>query len=239
MTDVLGRTIFQILSASKGLILLPILARAYGAEGYGIWSQVCITAALVSPLVNLRLNEAVVRYLSGIEIHRQRGRAFFSCVLVTWGLSAGVLVAGALALRGISLGMFGDPNLERFVLLFLGLLLAGVSFSLATSYYRAVSRITTNTVLNVVEMMATLAATAIIAVWLRGRIETVLAVSIAITVTLSAVCLWDIARREGGFCFSSTWVKKFLRYSLPLVPAAALYWVVNSSDRFVKIGRAS
>lgn len=231
--DVLGRAVFQILSALKGLILLPLIAREYGVTGYGIWSQISITAALLGPLASLRLNEAVVRYLSGIDPGPRRGRVFFSCAIVTWALSAVILLAGGLGVRGLSVGMFGDPNLGRYVLLLLGVLVSSVSFSLTMAYYRAISRITTNTVLSTIEMFATLAALIVVTGLLHGALEHALLVMIAIDLVLSVACLLDILRRDGGFGFSGSWVMKLLRYSLPLVPTAALYWVVDSSDRFV------
>jgi len=231
--DVVGRAAFQVLSVVKGLVVLPLVARAYGASGYGIWTQISITVALAAPLVSLRLNEAVVRYLSGIEPGTRRGRAFFTTIIVTWGLSVVLLIVGVLTVRGVSVAMFDDPGLTRYAFLALGMLVVSVSYSMATAYYRATSRISVNTFLNTIETLAVLAAVFGIAGWMKGSLDVVLLALIGIDVVLSAGCLIDIARREGGFGLSREWIGKFLRYSLPLIPTVALYWVVSSSDRFV------
>lgn len=231
--DVLGRTLLQTLSALRGVILLPLLARAYGAAGYGVWSQVTLTAALVAPLVNLRLNEAVVRYLGGIEPGAPRRHAFNSCLVVTWGLGGLALLLGTFGAPLLARAMFGDPSMERFVLLFLGLLVAGVSFGLATSYYRAISHITINTGLQAAELLLSLAAATVFSLVLRLPLESVLAAIIGINLVLSVACVLDIARREGGLGVDWRWMRRLLKYSLPLMPAAALYWIIDSSDRFV------
>ena len=49
----------------KGLIILPFLTRLFPRELYGVWGQVIVVKIVLSGLVTLRLETAVVRYLSG------------------------------------------------------------------------------------------------------------------------------------------------------------------------------
>ena len=131
-----------------------------------------------------------------------------------------LIIGGIAGIRGLSVAMFGNSNMTEFVLLFLALLVADVSFGMASSYYRAVSRIAVNTLLQTIELLVTLAAVVMVPLLLHGSLVTTLVVLIAATLLLTLACLVDIALHDGGFGLSATVVRKLLRYHLPLVPTA-------------------
>ncbi|MCK4731610.1 MAG: oligosaccharide flippase family protein, partial [Methanophagales archaeon] len=56
--------ITNLLVNLRGLILIPILTKTLGAEGYGLWAQVIVTIALITPLVTLGLSSAMIRFLA-------------------------------------------------------------------------------------------------------------------------------------------------------------------------------
>ena len=49
----------------KALIILPLLTRLFPRELYGVWGQIAAVKIVLSGLVTLRLETAIVRYLSG------------------------------------------------------------------------------------------------------------------------------------------------------------------------------
>ena len=54
----------NIITALKGLILLPILAKTLGAEYYGIWALILAAISLLMPLALLQLGFAMTRFLA-------------------------------------------------------------------------------------------------------------------------------------------------------------------------------
>jgi len=232
--DVAVRLAFQVLNALKGLLYLPLISKQFGAHGYGIWSQIIISIALFSPALTLRLDGALARYLGGTSSSEERRRAFFGSLAVVWSLSLAVVVVGVLAMRPLALLMFGDRSLHLYVALFLFLLATRVNLKFILAFYRAIGAIKLYSALQTVQLASGLLALAILTTTgQHGLIESLLAF-IAIDVALATGVLIDIARRVGFSLRPDLAVlKKYLGYSLPLVPAVALYWVVNSSDRYV------
>jgi len=232
--DVAVRLAFQVLNALKGLLYLPLISKQFGAHGYGIWSQIMISIALFSPVLTLRLDGALARYLGGTSSNEERRRAFFGSLGVVWSLSLVVVVVGLLVMRSLALLMFGDGSLHLYVALFLLLLTTRVNLKFILAFYRATGAIKLYSALQTVQLATGLLALAILTkTGQHGLIGSLLAF-IAIDVVLATGVLIDIARRVGFSLRPDLAVlKKYLRYSLPLVPAVALYWVVNSSDRYV------
>jgi len=234
VSDVAVRATFQVLNALKGLLYLPLISKQFGADGYGIWSQIIITIALFTPVLTVRLDGALARYLGGTVVRAERRKGFFSSVTVVWLLSVIVLSVGLLMMRPLSLLMFSDASLHVYAVLFLFLLVTRVNLKFALAYYRAVGAIKLYSGLQAIQIATGLLALALLTIIARrGLVESFIAF-ISIDIVLIVVVLIDIVRRVG---FSPkpdlVLLKKYLRYSLPLVPAVALYWVVNSSDRYV------
>ena len=233
-TDVVVRALFQVLNAFKGLLYLPLISKQFGAEGYGIWSQIIITVTLFSPVLTLRLGDAIVRYFGSVKDLGERGRSFFSAAVVVWLISAAVSFGGLLASRPIALIMFGDSSLHPYVILFLGLLVVRVNLGFTLSYYRSMSAIRLYSAFQAIEILANLTALALLTLFFHKGLVEVLGAFIAIDFSLILGLLGNITRREGiSLSPDYTVLKKYLRYSLPLVPTVALYWIINSGDRYV------
>ena len=149
-------------------------------------------------------------------------------------MSLGVSISGLLASRPISAVMFNTSSLGSYVVLFLGLLVMRVNLTFMLSYYRSISAIKLYTIFQTVEILTDLTALAVLTLFFHRGLLEVLAAFIAIDFCLVLYLLVDVIRREGiSLIPDYTVLKKYLRYGLPLVPAAALYWVVNSGDRYV------
>ncbi|MCK5434976.1 MAG: oligosaccharide flippase family protein, partial [Dehalococcoidales bacterium] len=54
----------QIIIGLRGLIILPILTKTLGASSYGIWALVMVTIALLQPIIQLGLGNALLRFFS-------------------------------------------------------------------------------------------------------------------------------------------------------------------------------
>ncbi len=234
VSDVAVRGLFQVLNALKGLLYLPLISKQFGAHGYGIWSQVIITITLFSPILNLGLGDAVVRYLGSINDQSKRARSFFSAAAVVWLISIVAFLSGLFASRPIAQLMFNDSSLINYVVVFLGLLVMRVNLTFVLSYYYSISSIRLYTAFQTIEILADLVALMLLTLFFHKGLFEALEAFIAIDFCLILYLLIDVFRREGVSLHPDSMVlKKYLRYGLPLVPTVALAWVINSSDRFV------
>jgi len=233
-SDVAVRGLFQMLNALKGLLLLPLIAKLFGATGYGIWSQVTLTITLLAPLLTLRLDSALVRYLGGFADRRERASAFFGSAAVVWMMSLGIFALGLVAKDSIAQIMFADPGLSAFSVLFVLFLVARGNLTFVLSYYRAKSAIRLYTVLQTVQIVGEVAILYGLSLLCSSDLADALLALIFVDGVLLIGMLGDIIRRD-GFALRIPWpaFKRLFRYSLPLIPAGAMYWVVNSSDRYV------
>jgi len=232
--DVGVRTLFQSVNALKGLLLLPLIAKLFGPTGYGIWAQVMLTIPLLAPLLMLRLDSGLVRYLGGMSDREQRMQTFFGSAVLVWTISFIVVVLVLTARRAIAQIMFADPGLSSFSVLFALLLAARVNLTFVLCYYRAMSAIWLYTILQTVQVIGEVGVIYGLSLLGSGRLGDALVALVVVDSVLLIGMLGDIIRRD-GFSVEIPWhtLGRILRYSAPLIAAGAMYWVVDSSDRYV------
>ncbi len=230
-SDVVVRVGFQILNGLKGLAFLPLISRQFGAEAFAIWSQIYITVTLLTPIINLRLNDALVRYLGSSE---DRARMLAATATLTMGVSGLVVVVGWLLRHLLAAVVFADKALSDFAVLLVGMLLVRANMQWVLAYFRSLSAIRTHTAIQVVQIVGELLVLTVVPVLLGQRLELAIAVIIGVDLSILTGAILVIARRE-GFSLSPDWsaLKRLLQYSFPLIATAVLYWIVNSFDRFV------
>lgn len=231
--NILARVANEILQKGRALMILPLISRLFGAAAYGIWSQIGVTIALFVSILSLRLEAALVRYTAGLQSSEEKTQAIFSSLLATLVIGSSVLTIGVMTRQSLAVVMFANAELSAYVLLFLGLLFARSGLSVALAYHHAHSRIAFYTTvqggLALLEFLGLL-----ISAWIvRSSFEVAILVILLIDIAAFLVLVVDILRRERRVSFSLPLLAKLLRYSLPLVPAIALAWVISASDRYV------
>ena len=50
--NVLARVANEVLQTARALMVLPLISQLFGAEAYGIWSQIGVTIALLVPILS-------------------------------------------------------------------------------------------------------------------------------------------------------------------------------------------
>src|SRR3989344_8200353 len=70
----------KLVTSFRGLILLPLLTKAVGVVGYGIWSQISITIGLLSPFIMLNLTASTVRFLTSEQDHKKVAKGIFTVI---------------------------------------------------------------------------------------------------------------------------------------------------------------
>ena len=80
--------IAQLLSALSGIILLPIITKLLGAQNYGVWTQVLVTAGLITPIALLSLPYTLVRFLAGEKDKKEIQDGIWSVFVVIFVVSS-------------------------------------------------------------------------------------------------------------------------------------------------------
>ena len=230
--DVVVRLATQVILNLRGIIFLPLIAQTMGKVQYGIWSQIMITLTLLTPIMTLRLEAAVVRYLSSKTGH-DVARDFFPLLLVVWSLLLVLMGLGFAFRESLALALFGDTELVLFVSLFLIFLFFRTSMQFLLNYYRTFKRMTKYSAIELYAAFLEIGL-ALYIVLSGGTLANVL---VPFVVVEALVVLWLLVDIVGQIGFPSelkfSRAFRYIKYSLPLIINRSLNWIVESSDRFL------
>lgn len=115
LTDYLAVMISIAFYSLRPLVLIPVILSNMGTTSYGIWAQILATSMLLSPLISLRLNNVLTRYLSGTEDGRHLSGAFLMATFVV------IVSVGVIFFTGIWMGeplawlIYGNSEYTRFL----------------------------------------------------------------------------------------------------------------------------
>jgi len=232
--DVAVRFLGQAVHALKGLIFLPLIARSFGESAYGIWAQISLTVVLLQPLLTLRMDSALVRYLVSASkgAERKQALAFVNSVVCVSGT---ILLLLAWAFRdGFSLILFGQQSLAEFAAPLAGLLVAQATLSVSVAYFRALGQLKLCTAIQVGSSIGSIAVVTIAVQGFGANLHQAV-IAWAISTGLSSIIARIfIARNRGAWSvrIHQRTARRFLRYGLPLIPAAVAAWIIEYSDRY-------
>lgn len=95
------KMVADVAARGAGLVTFPIVARAFGADGYGALTQLFLVVGFLAPVASFGLGNAMTRFVSGVVWTTQlRGAVKRAVVLV---LFAGTLVTVLVAWRAESI----------------------------------------------------------------------------------------------------------------------------------------
>lgn len=232
--DVVIRFITEGLLRVRALIFLPIIAKFLGVDDYAIWTQVGITLSLLTPLLMLRLESACVRYLGSVEDREELGRRFFSMFALILGILLLVCATLYSLSEEVSLLLFGEREYDLIARLFSIYLFATVTRTFLQNYYRTVNRTKTYSWIQMVQSFSEIGLIAFFILYIGTGIEGAFYAVILVNVVVAGAVLADVIRELGlRFDLRGGALGNYIRFSLPLIPAGALYWLINLSDRYV------
>ena len=222
--------ITNLLVNLRGLILIPILAKTLGAEGYGLWAQVIVTIALITPLVTLGLSSAMIRFLAAERDRKEIQEGFYSsAVLIFFG---SVLASAILFIfsEPIAASLFGGATevvkLIAVIIPFWNL--DTTLFSLFTAF----NQMKRYSIFRIAETFGEVGLVAYMVLsgfGIYGAVISILIIRIVIILLMSVLVIREIGVRIPDF----SKLKSYLHYGLPLVPSIIFAWIAASSDRYV------
>ena len=207
------------------VVLTPLYTRTLTTAEFGIVELVVQTANLLMPLVSLGINQAVLRF--GMDGETDRGS------VLTTGLAVNIIgfLIFLLFFPVVRLiPAFGDYALLVYLFIFC-----------ATTHYlfaycvKSMHRATLFTICVIIGTAITVVLDILfLAVWDMGIVGYILAIALS-DVTCSVILiisgkLYKLIRFDK---LKKTITKAMLRYSIPLIPNSALWWITDYSDRYM------
>ncbi|MCJ7743393.1 MAG: oligosaccharide flippase family protein, partial [Dehalococcoidales bacterium] len=228
--DVLIIGITNLLVALSALILLPLLSKTIGAQGYGIWAQVDVTIQLVIGIVGLSLPFALSRFLAA---ETDRGKlqdgfysAFTMVALATLAASILLIVASKPVAAAFFAGATQIVVITGLIILVWSLDLMFLGLFRARRQMRSYGIFMTATRYLEVGLIAYFVLNG------HGILSAILCLLAVRTLTLLA--LFFFTKSQIGIKrprFSN--IREYLSFSLPTIPGVISAWVVTSSDRYI------
>jgi len=231
VSDIVWVALSQVFVLLTGLVTLPALTKCYSSEIYGVWVQMLVTVALLTPILTLHLSTAMVRFLAAEEDREKRRRNFGAMLWPVLAFACLTLIISLLLRQNLSIFLFASS--EYVYLIPLTFLWASVEalFSFSLSYLRARGRIRRLSVIQLA--LAVIKMAVIVSLATAGyNLGWILAFIIVGEAILVAMVFGMIIREIGFPKPALEGLRQYLPFSVPQIPAGALLWVVAASDRY-------
>lgn len=222
--------LIELVLKVRAFIVLPLLTHHFGAIDFGVWSQVGVLVAALSPLLIFGTDAAAMRYLPGCTLEEKKQK--FSAWLLFLGILSTLLCLILFLLRApLATAFWGSATeYESFVPLAAALLFITVLLNTARNWYRICNDAKSYGLATVCQSLLELSALVIMLLRNEGVYELVSYTIVADFV----VIIWLLARITQGYGWGTPDFKvilPFLRFGLPLIPTGYAMWGLNWIDR--------
>ncbi len=224
-----GNTLVLAIGQFGSKFLVYIMLRFYtewlGAEGYSNVRNIVNASSLLITVVTLSITEGVLRYALD---RKNNGRMIFS-------IAINVALCGVLLFTALVPAVGLIPMLNGFEWLIYMYVFTGSLKGVCAIYVRARGGVRLYAVDGIITTIANIMFNALLMGLLdMGVVGYVLSVSFADIVSIvflsSAAKLYKQYRPFGH---DRTLRNSMLRYSIPLMPAAVMWWIISVSDSFM------
>lgn len=222
----------QVATSLSAFLLLPVLTKSLGPEDYGLWIQLSILVSLLTPIGQMCLQTAMVRYLAAEKDDEAFRDTFYSTlifVLVVTGIVSLILViiSGPLATS-----LFDNGPVADLIRASAALLMASAIEPIVLFYFRIVDHPKVFSVLTILKAASQLALTALFIAFGMGILGVIMGSFLAIGIE-AGMGLALIERKIGFRVPTFKMTREMLRFSFPIVPNGLISWIATSSDRFL------
>lgn len=215
--------------ALQGLIVVPLMTRALPKEQYGTWALFTTALSFLCLLILLGSDSAMARFLPEARAPGDRVG-----VVLTLGLPPlllAMLASVVVVLSAPILSVIIPAPVEIYLLLAIGLPIE-VAMWLSFGYFRGAHRFRAFAVIRICAALLFVLLATLVALVLPSL--TLFVVSYLAAELIAFVALVHSLRGSPlarGFSFQR--LRSYLPFMLPLVPNAILFWLMESSDRYV------
>ena len=215
--------------ASKVIVFLmvPLYTYALSTEQYSISDLITTTVALASPFFSFVIYEAVMRFTLDKNSDKK----------VVFSIGFWIFVWGTLLLTVVSYITFQYITILRdYWLLFISYYVAFTLYNIVSGFVKGLEHVKLFTIAGIVHTIIMVVLNLAFLLWLKwGVVGYLLASIISSFIALGLLVYKDrifeylilpfhIKRKD--------W-KAMLKYACPMIPNSAMWWINNSSDRYL------
>lgn len=217
---------------ASGIILLPIHLRFFSVEEYGRLGIMLLTVQLLSAILVIGQNQAVIRYSNIDEYKNEKGSYMFSLLLFLVLLTAGIIIVGKLS-QNFLISISPQPEQYRD-LINITIYLTAITMlnSVLTNKLRADDRPVYYAVAGMLKLVVIIVLTFYLIVHIGMNIEGVLYANLAGEI-FSVLIVIPAMFRKIEYRFNSPLLTDSLRFGIPLVFSAIALNFLNGIDRYI------
>jgi len=221
----------NVLGKVVGFIMIPFYTHYLMPADYGTLELLDLSLTLVTLVLTMWLNAAVVRHYNDFDTERDRNEAVSTVLIVAFIISVLVTICGLRFSRSLASIILNRPDLHNYVEL------EAWSFSLSTvtivcmSYLRARQRSAVVVITGLVSLSISLLLNIyFIAVRHDGAVGVLYSSLISSGVVVIPLIVYTIG--NVGFSLSYSKFKGIIAFGAPLIVTSVASFAVNFSDRF-------
>lgn len=215
---------------TKGImfIMSPLFARWVSKPEYGDFELLMTYISLLVPLVTLETGEAVFRFLVGDDVEHDKSSVMTNAMVSN-------LVSMVITFVGLMIFLFFVPQYRDLLLPYFVMVTSEVLYNFGTKVARGFKKMHIYAIANILYVFSMAITSVVLVKIMEGGLKGLI-FSYSIGYLISA-----------GFLMAACKIYKYLRfakidwkvyvemckYSLPLLPNAISWWIVNVSDRTI------
>lgn len=224
-------SITQIILSLKGLVMVPLLTKTFGAVDYGIWAQVSVIVSMIVPLIIMGTDQSMIRFVSGKD-NIYAKKAISTELLYVFLLSIIVGIVLYLTSQPLAGSFFGSKDNYKYVAICGYVILTTTLLSICMQWYRINNNTKIYSIITLSESFL-IAFLAVGVVLFHGDILTLVLVTSTGDAIIIIILLIHIFMTLGITMPSSRLLIEFLKFGIPIMPAGYAMWVLNGSDRLL------
>ena len=226
------RVLSEAVLALRGVVLIPVLARTLGVAGYGAFTQVWLTAQVLTPFISLSVENAVVQRVAASAGATARESALGNALVMSATLAVIVLAAGITPLGPLlAQATMGDSAFQPELLAALVLAGLGGPIAIGLGYLQGLQKIEAASALHVCRSFAS--ALIMIGVALAGfGLRSVMLSAVLADIAFLAVLCIVIRPKVSWGEVSTREIRWMAAFALPFAAGNVLYLALNALPRF-------
>jgi O-antigen/teichoic acid export membrane protein len=213
------------------VLLVPVYTRMFAPEDYGRVGVISALLAAVGIAVVLGLDNSAHRWFWDSEDPDERKRTIASWLWCQ--LPASVAAAGAMTLAAVPLArmLLDDAGAAPLLRVAAWTIPAATLPAVLANWLRMQRRAWATAAYALGFLVATVAASIVLVVWLRRGVQGVFEAQILVSAAGSAVAVALMLDWLHPARVDAARLREMLRFALPLIPAAVAFWAVGMVDR--------
>jgi O-antigen/teichoic acid export membrane protein len=236
--DICVRGSSDIIILVLNLLILPVVTKKLGDTGFGVYSQIMVTVAFVTPLLLFRFNTACVRYFPHImnDISELKNKFFIIMILLV-----GVTLLFVFTIyfkkdffSTITFGTNKYASLINYILIFIFVRVTGTYVS---DFFRAINKSNYSSIFEAMRFLFILLLVLLtLQEWhlgIKGLLISYIVAEIILVAIFFAIIWLKFLQPATPIVFSLAGLRPYLKYSTPLVAYSVLIWVNDCSDRYL------